>query len=90
MDALVQKIIYLALLVVLAAGIWKTVWSYLKGQKVNDSIKGFIIVCLFLGAAPGLVEVFSHLGETIVKPGEALMNSVVEDVTGDLKKTTDQ
>ncbi|MGA9174999.1 MAG: hypothetical protein WBZ33_13625 [Thermoactinomyces sp.] len=84
MDALIQKFIYLALLVVLFAAMYKTVKNYLADKAIKGMVKEFIIVCIFLGAAPGLVQVFAHIGEAIVPPLKAIIDSVSSSVSTDL------
>lgn len=84
MDALIQKLIYFGLLVVLIAAIWKTVKAYLEDKPIKGKVKEFIIICVFLGAAPGLVTVASNLGEAIVPP----LKAVTDYVSGtDLKNS---
>ncbi|MFC7443270.1 hypothetical protein [Laceyella putida] len=86
MDALVAKMIYFALTIVLIAAIWKSVSAYLSGKSVKTEVKTFLIICLFLGAAPGLTKVASNLGESIVAPVDAIVNFVSGEVTKDLTK----
>jgi len=84
MDALIQNVIYLALFVVLLAAMVKTVKNYLADKDIKGMVKEFIIVCVFLGAAPGLVQVFTHLGEAIVPPLKAITDYVTSNVSTDL------
>jgi hypothetical protein len=86
MDALVAKVIYLSLTVVLIAAIWKSVSAYLSGKEVKKEVKAFLIVCFFLGAAPGLTKIASNLGQSIVSPVDA----VVKMVSGEITKSVGQ
>jgi hypothetical protein len=84
MDALIQKVVYIALLVVLIAAIWKAVKAYLEGKGgIKSVIKDFIIICIFLGAAPGLVEIASNLGESLVQPVQALTDYVSSSISSE-------
>lgn len=86
MESLVSKIIYFALTIALIAAIWKSVKAYLSGQSVKKEVKGFLILCIFLGAAPGLTKIASGFGETIVAPIDAVVKFVSGEVTNDLTK----
>lgn len=84
MDTLIQKIIYFALLIVLIAAIWKSVAAYLTEKDIKKEIKTFLIICVFLGAAPGLAKISTNFGESIVEPVNALVETVSNEVTKDL------
>lgn len=74
MDLFVQKLVYLALFIVLITAIWRVVKGYLKDNiNLKEEVKNFIYIAIFLGVAPGLVEIFFHTGESLVKPVEAVI-----------------
>jgi hypothetical protein len=81
MDALVSKLIYLSLGVVLVAGVLKSVGAYWSGKEVKKEVKAFLIVCFFLGAAPGLTKIASNLGESIVSPVDAVVKMISSEIT---------
>jgi hypothetical protein len=81
MDALVAKLIYVSMGVVLVAGVLKSVGAYWLGKEVKKEVKAFLIVCFFLGAAPGIAKIASNLGESIVAPVDAVVKMVSNEVT---------
>jgi hypothetical protein len=86
MDALIGKIIYLAEIAVLLAAIWKACKAYWSDDDIKKQIKNFVMIAIFLGAAPGLVDIFLNLGETIVSPTQAFVEFVAEGVTTGLEQ----
>ena len=86
MGALIEKVIYLAETAVLLVAIWKAVKAYFGNADIKKEIKNFVMIAIFLGAAPGLVEIFLNLGETIVVPTESIVNYVADSVTSGLER----
>lgn len=86
MGALIEKVIYLAETAVLLVAIWKAFKAYLGDDDIKKTIKNFVMVAIFLGAAPGLVDIFLNLGETIVSPTQAFVEFVAEGVTAGLEQ----
>lgn len=74
------KVIYIVLNLVLIVAIWRAISAYLEGKKVKDEIKQFLIICIFIGAAPGMTKVASNFGVSIVQP----INSLVEYVSDEI------
>jgi hypothetical protein len=73
---LFNTITYFALSAVFLAAMWKVVKAYFADDSVKKQIKNFIFVCLFIGAAPGLLHFCSDLGKDIDKPLNAVKNQV--------------
>jgi hypothetical protein len=86
MGALIEKVIYLAETAVLLVAIWKAFKAYLGDDDIKKTIKNFVMIAIFLGAAPGLVDIFLSLGEAIVAPTESIVNYVADSVTNGLER----
>lgn len=78
---LIQKIVSVALPIVLAVSIYKSIIAYVSGRSVKSTIKEFLLLCLFFGAAPGLVVIVPNIGESLVKPFETLINYIISSIS---------
>jgi hypothetical protein len=72
-----KKIIPLALTIILAVSIYQTILAFVKGRPVKGVIKETILLCLFIGAAPGLVMIIPNIGESMVKPIESILDFLI-------------
>jgi len=80
-DQLVKKIIPLALTIILAVSIYKTILAYILGRSVKGVIKETVLLCLFIGAAPSLIMIIPNIGQSMVKPIENILNFLVSTFT---------
>jgi hypothetical protein len=70
-------------------GVVRLAASYATGDSKGSKkeIKHFVIVCFCLGLLPGLGPIFINLGKSVVKPVNAIVNSVSDQVENEATKS---
>lgn len=80
-------IIKAAITIVFFVGVYKVVYAYFKDIAIKVPIKNYIIILLFLGAAPSLTDAAPKIGEDLVKPVIAIVHSVSSNIASDMQKS---
>lgn len=88
-SGIVGLVISLIIVFLTVIGVVRLAGSYAKGDSKGSKkeIKHYVIVCFFLGLLPGLGPIAINAGKAVVKPVNAIVNSLSDQVEKEATKS---